>query len=367
MAGTFLELLQPPVSRKDYDAIARILALTNEQARAGEMLFDGYMAAYKPEADRLKQLYDRLQRAANEKAADVDALRLAYLTARSSFWRKKDFAQRSLLMDIKAVLSDKQRRDAWPKVERLIRRKLLPRVYARTATTWNLVDVVACVEAAEIPPESLTRITPLIEEYETDVDRQLIRYEQVYWSRTGAWSDPSEDDLTRIGEEVGQVISPLNKRYAQWVADLLAAEVKDRFLMMARQRAYPAIAVILHRESVQREVRRRIDLLSGLDEESRSQIDDAYGRWDGEVKAASRWMIAEYDQADAEIRAMTAQAWADCLAAEDKNPCNRIPNDVSARCDDISKQLTDALRRVLNETQREVVWPPAKNGQQPGQ
>jgi hypothetical protein len=355
-AGSLVELLEPPVSKKDLETITRLVEMNAEQRAATDKLFEGYMAAYKPEADRLRQMNERLTEAAQKKADDTDALREAFIAAIGAFAKKKDAAQRQLLSGIKLVLNKNQQAEQWPGVERFMRRNLLTRVYPRAATQWHLVDVVSCAGGAELSAAERDQITAPLRDYELDLDKPLLRFEQAYWTRAGAPIDLKDEELTRIQEEAGSQVAAINKRYTQWVASVLPQEASQRFLTITRLKAYTAFGIPFHREKAEQETRRRIEALDGLTADQREAIRAAYQTWATDLQEFNRWIIAEYDQADAEAAAMTEKAWSDVLARSEESPGDRVWTRTRTRCDGLAGKLEERLRAVLNENQRRAIW-----------
>jgi hypothetical protein len=366
LGGSVNELIEPPVSRRDYEAMARLLDLDKDQRGAADVLFDGYLAGYKPVPEPLKDLLKKRtetvrgytgQETEQQKMEDTRAFDTAFGSAVRKFMRKKAFVQAEFLSDLRSLLREDQRADRWPAVERMMRRKFLERALTRSCTTWNRVDLVACIDVAELPLDVRGSVAPQLEEYELALDRLLVRYARLYWSESGTWLEPKDDDLLRVGNEIGPGVAALNRKYTRWVTDLLPPESAEKLLLVVRARVYPSLGSLAYWRGVAEGTRRRIDRLPDLAADARERIAEIYRTWDDGMAAVQRWVLAEYDRADRDVSGMTD----DELAAADpaKHPTILIIETTFERGEKLNAKLDRALQRELDEAQREIVWPKA--------
>lgn len=344
--------------------MARLLDLDKDQRAAADLVFDGYMAGYKPVAEPLKDLHQKRietvknytgQETEQEKADDTRDFDIAFVAAVRKFLRKKAFIQAEFLSDVRGLLREDQRADRWAAVERMMRRKFLERALTRNCTTWNRVDLIACIDAAELSGEVRDSVSPQLEEYELALDRLLVRYARLYWSESGTWLEPKDDDLLRVGSEIGPAVAALNRKYTRWVTDLLLPESAEKILLVVRARVYPSLGSLAHWRGVAEGTRRRIDAIPDLMADTRERVAEIYRTWDLDMAAAYRWVLAEYDRGDRDVSGMTD----DELAAADpeKHPIIRIIDATFARGEKLNAKLNRALQGELDEAQGDIVWP----------
>lgn len=358
-ADTLAGLLSPPVSKQDHQVVATLLHLTPAQKQFADQLFDGYLAAFTKEAAKYNASYRTYEAAAHEKPKDHKAEFEVFIAAFRAYVLKKIFAQHDLLTDYRALLTEQQLTDDWPAVDRLMHRKLLRHLATRTVSQWTRVDLLSLIDEAELAPASRALIAAHLTEYELALDKVLTGYHRLFWSETDTWLDPNDDDLEKAAVDVGDPAAALNRKYSRWITELLPPEDSTKLLPLIHDRAYDWLSNLSFRKIRMEATVTRAEHLEDLTPDIREQIAAIRRTWTNDLSQANRYIIAETDQADAELSAMTLEAFNASMNSE-TGPFNRVQTSTVARGEEIEAKLNGALRPLLTPEQRRSVWPDPK-------
>lgn len=356
LAGGLEDLLRPPVSTADHERIVAILGLDENQRDAASLLFSGYLAGYSGEAQRFRDLYTRREEAVRAGDADMASLNLAFDAAFTRFCRKKDFASRDYTLSVRALLTEAQQASSWERVERLMRRKLLGRVFPRTATDWHTVDVVAGVEELGLPEPILDTVSDTLREYEKTVDAPLIRLERLLGSPEAVWLEQDEATLWKEGQGIGREIAAINRKYTRWIAELLPVKHSAALVTAARAKAYWSMGVVQAAQARRDELHSRLEAVGGVLAEQAEQVRASFEAFDKAADEIRSLIVTEYDQADEQVRSWNDEEWAKIIGTS-ANPCERVRTDAFNRCDAALASLKRTLSVSLNADQRSRVWP----------
>jgi len=356
-ADTLAGLLSPPVSKQDHQAVCTLLHLTPAQKQSADQLFDGYLTAFTKEAAKYNASYRTYEAAAHEKPKDHKADFEVFVAAFRAYVLKKIFAQHDLLADYRALLTEQQLSEDWPAVDRMMHRKLLRHLSTRTVSQWTRVNLLSLIEEAELSPASRALIATHLAEYELALDKVLSGYHRLFWSKTDTWLDPSDDDLEKAAVDFGDPAAALNRKYSRWITELLPPDDSTKLLALIHDRAYDWLGNLSFRKSRMEATLSRAEHLEDLTPDIRGQIAAIRRTWTNDLAEANRYIIAQTDQADAELGAMTLEAFQASVNSE-TGPFNRVQTSTVARGEDIESKLNNTLRPLLTEDQRLKVWPP---------
>ncbi len=356
-ADTLAGLLSPPVSKQDHQAVTTLLHLTPAQKQSADQLFDGYLTAFTKEAAKYNASYRTYEAAAHEKPKDHKAEFEVFVAAFRAYTLKKIFAQHDLLTDYRALLTEQQLTDDWPAVDRLMHRKLLRHLATRTVSQWTRVDLLSVIDEAELAPASRALIAAHLTEYELALDKVLTGYHRLFWSKTDTWLDPNDDDLEKAAVDFGDPAAALNRKYSRWITELLPPDDSTTLLKLINDRAYDWLSNLSFRKTRMEATLSRAEHLEDLTPDIREQIAAIRRTWTNDLAEANRYVIAETDQADAELSTMTLEAFNASMNSE-TGPFNRVQTSTVARGEEIESKLNNTLRPLLTEDQRAKVWPP---------
>ncbi|MCC6660279.1 MAG: hypothetical protein IT437_05280 [Phycisphaerales bacterium] len=230
------------ISTRDLTRYEDFLQLTPEQRDMVKTLHDGYTEQANAQNDSLREKMDKV-RAEFQDTRDPSVwqgLQGTMEEARAS--RKKMDA--AFLDDVKAVLTADQSA-RFPQLERLIRRdRMLP----RGLMSGERVNVVELAEQAELPAEVKAQADPVLEQYQEELDRALVKRTEV-----------TEDTMRQAGvlfrdgdmekaealldkaREAAVAVRDVNTKYARQIEGMLPDDKKAAWQDAVRRASFPQI------------------------------------------------------------------------------------------------------------------------------
>lgn len=228
--------------KQDIERAADMLQLTDEQRNAAMTLADGYD----------KQLRDMReeQQAAREDAREamrdgngppnMDAMREAQQKQRE----KQSAMETQLLSDMKALLTPAQS-DKWTNVESTIRRGQKLRTGMMAGERLNVGDVV---NDMNLPADQLKDAEGILEQYNTEIDRELAAREILTdkpmpdfraMRESGDFSEMQK--LMSERREAATKVRDVNKRFARQVQEALPESARATFGEKVQAATYPEV------------------------------------------------------------------------------------------------------------------------------
>lgn len=261
------EPFEPPVNSADLEKYAAILNLTPEQKEAARALLDAAMAEFQPAAKAARDKVEEL-RAEFRETRDpsvwqgMGEIMREYRTARNS-------VERTFMSDIQVLLSDEQAA-RWPTVERTHRRD---RTIGRGLMSGERVDLIAIVDGMGLSEGEKSALAPVLDQYAADLDRELIKRNEVYdeGEQRGMeiWQDPeAREAMFNKGREASKRVRDVNERYARQLEGLLPDGKRAAFVERVKRESFPTV----YRETYAHRVLAAAEKFTDLDDAQRASL-----------------------------------------------------------------------------------------------
>lgn len=272
------DAFSPPVSSRELDEYAKVLGMSEDQAEAAKVLFDGYMEQFQAESGVARDKSRRLMEEARD-FQDFSKWR-EIRDLRTGFSKRSQEMETAFFDDIQMLLDDTQMQ-RWPALERT-RRRL--DTIGRGLMSGERVDVIRLVEETELTEDQRSPIESILEQYAMDLDRELTKRNQVYDEAQNYFGslegrpDPTElQDLMDRGRAAAIRVRDINERYARQVASALPEEARAGFEDRVKRLSYPQV----YRETRAQQTIAGALGLEDLTDDQRTQIEairDSYSR-----------------------------------------------------------------------------------------
>ncbi|HYE03021.1 MAG TPA: hypothetical protein VD963_07275 [Phycisphaerales bacterium] len=252
MGGGMGAGLDYPVSTRDLERLETMLALTPEQRDAARMLLEASQAEFEPVASAARQEIERAREEFREtRDPSVWADIRPKMEAVQASSRRLEAA---LLKDVQGLLTSEQA-SKWPAFERARRRE---RTVGRGMMAGERVDLIRLTERLEIDDATRAQLRPLLEQYELELDRELVKRNEVYdqtQSKMGELFEAARragggfesidrgamDELLKAGREASVRVREVNRKYARQVEGLLPDEAKAGFTQQFKRESFPMV------------------------------------------------------------------------------------------------------------------------------
>lgn len=261
------DAFEPPVNSADLERYAAILALTPEQKETAKVLLEASLAEFQPAAksarDKLEELRAEFRETRDPSVwQGMGDIMRDYRTARTA-------VERAFMSDLQALLTDEQAA-RWPKVERTHRRE---RTLARGLMSGERVDLVKIVEGLNLPEPDKAALRPVLEQYEADLDRELVKRNELYddAERRGMelWQDPeAREEMFNKGREASKRVRDVNERYARQLEGLLPDGPRAAFTERVKRESFPGV----YRETYAQRVLDAAVKFADLDDAQRTSL-----------------------------------------------------------------------------------------------
>ncbi len=329
----------PAVTATELETYAGILGMDDEQVQVAEILLEGYVQQFQARAGEAR---NRIQRLVEEARESRD--RAAWMEIgeyRSEFQDQSEKMEAALFSDLRALLTPEQS-ERWEDVERTRRRE---RTMGTGRMSGERVDLIRLTSELDVNQESSGEIDEILGQYELDLDRALLKRNEVYGEIRGQFTggrggfDPEAmNDLFEKGREASARVRDVNERYARQVAGVLGEDVRGRFEQRVREASFPQV----YRESrVQRSLSAAVGL-EDLSEEQSQQIATMRERFQREASAINERLARAWREAEdsMEIREMFRGGF-------DRGELGELRDDRQQ----LDGQYMDKLRELLSEEQ----------------
>src|SRR5437899_6160361 len=156
------------VSKRSMERYSELLGLSADQKESAMAIHEGYAASYQ-EAQKARRAAFEDMRRSSEDAGDNTVFMEKMPKIEKDFRDKSQKLEKGLFDDMRALLSGAQE-SKWVRVERMHRRETNLRGGGVSGAGVDLMDVV---DGLKLPPEAMTPVPPVLEEYEKELDTQL--------------------------------------------------------------------------------------------------------------------------------------------------------------------------------------------------
>lgn len=341
----------PTYTSRDIERAGDMLAWSSAQKEAGKAFLDSYQTSFTEEAAKVRTAMDKAREAFREDndPSVWDSVRKANeaLTARRTQLDKE------LMENLQAVCNDEQKAK-WPKFERTQRREL--GLERGAFLSGERVNLIAIVEKLELSTEVKGAVTPILDQYEADLDVQLqargkVQEElqkdaQAIFGNMRGFRDIQNldtkkiDELISKGRDASVRVREVNKRYAAQVGSALPADKKSAFEAEVQKQSFP---------DVYRQTRtaRSLDAAIGfgdLTADQKSQIEALRTKYTGELASANEKLAEATAKGEME---MTAEKMMNMFGGNQDDPVQQA----RTKKRELGRSTDDSLKSILTEEQ----------------
>lgn len=256
------------ISDNDLNRWGKILNFTPEQLEAAKTLRSGFDADLAKARDEAKPAIDAA-RAEMREGFDPEVMRRlsgTFQTLRD----KRDAAEKQFISDLKSLLT-KEQEPLWPRIERLRRRESPAPGMSFASVAGERVDLVKLVDQLKLPEAKQTGISPLLEQYEQELDAAIITRNELMQSKREKIdallekNEPEGITAFELDELRARArLREINQRWAKRLTDELGNDVGPRFKAAADRAIFPSV----HRE---RAIHRALNAAEGFDDLTKDQ------------------------------------------------------------------------------------------------
>lgn len=342
----------PLIRRHQLDLYAEVLEFDAGQREALQVLWQGYRLAIREEAERVRSLSERLQKAYEENTDAIMNGDMSSISAlqdevvREQMRSPKRFLsiEADFASDIKSILSERQA-DLAPRYERSRRRHMF--LGESEFPGWAGVDLIDIVYSLKLPHEERAALREELIDYEQRVDRPLketFDFLTAMLDRFATGEDIDDDGAEETIMQKMSLMVEINKGALARAGALLGEGSARRLADEANRRAFPFV----YRVSP---VTRAIDAalkLEDMTDDQRVQIDALRPAYESQLRSANL-------------------AWANMLEARLKDSIgpdrgqiyedfNEWPAPVQARAE-LDARFRQRLDAILTREQAEKLAP----------
>ncbi|MCX5689569.1 MAG: hypothetical protein NTV94_07250 [Planctomycetota bacterium] len=279
----------PQIGSRQVDKFSKLLAMTKDQKDAADALLEGYAGQA---AAAAKLMRDAGQKAREEFQESNDPA--VFEKMQSSMTKFRDDRKKldeSFMTDLKSILTPDQAAK-WPAVERTQRRDSTLR-WGRLS--GERVDLVELTDRQELAADARSQMNPLLDQYEDELDRELVRRNEVY---EGAMEKMMElrrsgdmekmQDIVEKGREAGRRVRDVNRKYFRQLIDTMPQEKRAAFESGFNQESYPEV----YRKSYSTRATDSAMAMADLSAEQKEQIATIRKRFDETFGPLQTKMVA---------------------------------------------------------------------------
>lgn len=330
----------PQIGSRQVDKFSKLLAMTKDQKDAADALLEGYAGQA---AAAAKLMRDAGQKAREEFQETNDpAVFEKMQTSMTKFRDERKKLDESFMTDLKSILTPEQAAK-WPAVERTQRRDATLR-WGRLS--GERVDLVELTDRQELAADVRSQVTPLLDQYEDELDRELVRRNEVY---EGAMEKMMElrrsgemdkmQDIVEKGREAGRRVRDVNRKYFRQLIETVPQDKRSAFEAGFNQESYPDV----YRKSYSARAADAAMAMADLTPEQKDQIttirkrfDEAFGPLQTKMVAATIETEDNFNIADMMNR-----------GGQD-GPMSELREERR----DLERKLLDDVKKVLSDDQQ---------------
>jgi len=238
------ENMIPPVSLRQVEQFSKIVGMTADQKEAADALLEGYSQQAAVAAKAMRQASDKARESMRDGGQADPAVWQGVQDAMTTFRDERKKLDDGLMNDMKAILSPEQV-EKWPAVERAHRREGTLRWGRMSGERVDLVDLT---QKQTLPEESREQVLPLLIQYEEDLDRELLRRNELYQTSMEKMGElrrrgdmDAMQDMIEKGREAGKRVRELNRKYFRQIMDSLPEDNKAPFQVAFKEASYPDV------------------------------------------------------------------------------------------------------------------------------
>lgn len=338
------DMLQPSVNSRELDRLTKIAALDKDQQEAVKTLFESYQEQFKA---RTQDLRTRVERAREEFRDSRDPS--VWQSIRPEFEKfrpVREEMEKSFLGDVKTVLREDQL-PSWPKFEMSVRRA---RGLSRGRMSGERVDLFAIVERADLPEAARSQVDPVLEQYESDLDRALaarMQFEQDQMAKGfEAFQNGNMDAMQKMieeGRKLSIAVRDVNRRYARQVQDLVPEDKKAFIESEVKRQSFGRIYAETRAERLVKAAQGMKDLT----DDQRSSVESLAGSFGRDMNSLNDQLAKAQEKMEMTFSAENmAQMW---RGGGDGGPLEEL----YTKRRQLGSKTEDDLRKILTPAQQE--------------
>lgn len=355
--------LQPTLTSRDLDRAVKMLGLDKDQEDAVKTLLESYQQSYR---DKAKPVQDKMDKAREDFRETRDPSVWTEVRNETQKFRPVGAQlDQTFMNDLKSVLNEQQAAK-FPSFERALRRN---QTMNRGLLSGERVDLIALLEKQDVPEQSRAEITPLLDQYEVDLDREL-------QARTKLWEEmmpkmgelmpqmfggggaPKElQDIMDKGRDAGMRVRDVNRRYARQISGLLPEDARAKFDAEFEKESYP----MAFRDT---RISRQLTAVNGFaditpeQKQSLAQLQETYTR---ESESLTRQLIEATDKMETTVTADQLMTMFR-PGGNDDSPVGQI----NRKRRDLNSSTQDKLEAILTPEQVKRLPQDDRSGRGPG-
>lgn len=229
------------ISSRSLDRSTKPLKLSADQKEAVKALHEGYVAAFRDASKARREAIDKLIHDNDDEDDRGNFMKKMPEIQQKHAEQTKKLDQ-TFFSDIKALLSPEQETQ-WPKVERARRREVGLR--SGGIVGGDSVDLTSVIDDLRLADTDLAPAAESIEQYEADLDRQLVEKESTKSDFKFEPGKPFDMEamqagMTKIREQAIKV-RDVNERHARTLEGHLPESKRTEFASAVRKASFPRI------------------------------------------------------------------------------------------------------------------------------
>ncbi len=296
--------MDPRVSGEALARYGKTLGLTADQMDAAKALHEAYVSTHQAKAEVFRNAMEK----AREDFRDTRDMTVWQDLAPKGreFGEATTAAEKAFMDDLRSLLDDKQAAQ-WPAVERAQRREVSLK---RGLMSGERADLVKLVDGLDLAPEARLPIAPVLETYEQDLDREIVKRDEFadkmreQMMANGGnpmrnFGNPEGmaqiDEMIKQGREYAVKVRDVNRRYAKQIEGMLPGDKAGAFGTAFRRESFPEIYRERHAQRVV-EAAARMDGLSADVSASLAAIAEQYARENAALNAKAEGLTQQQEE-----------------------------------------------------------------------
>lgn len=297
MFGGGGEGMLPAVTARQVEQYGKLIGFSADQADAANALVEGYSQQAAVAAKAMREAGEKMRAAFRDGGGPDPEVFEKMQQAATKFRDDRKKLDDALFSDMKSLLTPEQE-VKWPAVERAHRRNSTLR-WGRMS--GERVDLSSVIDKQQFADAVKQQVTPLLSQYEEDLDRELTRRNEVYETamqkmmelrRSGDME--GMQDIVEKGREAGKRVRDLNRRYFRQIADVLPEDSKPAFERAFRQESYPDI----YRKGYSTRVIEAASGMADLTTEQKEKLSELSKRYESELEPLNVKLAAAQEEAE---------------------------------------------------------------------
>lgn len=328
-------MFEPRVTSDQLGRYATMLNLTPDQLEAAKALHEGYFAAHQEKAGKMREMMESAREQFRENRDPSVFQEMG--TKMTEYRQQADAAEKAFMDDVKSLLTDEQSAK-WPVLERTRRRE---NTLTRGFVSGERADVIRLVDGLKLSEEQRASLAPVLESYELDLDRELVKRNELQEQamgqaggmmqafRQGGDMAAAEKMITE-GREASVRVRDVNRRYAKQVEAMLPEDKASEFNLAFKRESFPQI----YRQRYAQQVltaATTMESLTAEQQEGLAAIKDTYTRESGTLALKAEAAIEQQEQ-NFSIQGMMQRGFQeDPAIVEARNARNKLEEDTIAK------------------------------------